>query len=287
MIKTIKSDKLTVSVATLGAEIKSICDNSGNEFVWEGDPAVWSGTAPIMFPICSGLVNDTYTYKGKEYKLTKHGFAKISEFETEHESENELTMLLRSNEKTLAVYPFNFEFRANFKVKDDTLTVTYSVKNLNDDTMYFSVGGHEAYATPEGIEEYDVVFDKNETLVARELDGNILTEKATTVLENDTVFPLDDKYFTEDALVFLKHNSDACTLVHRGGGRTVRVEFPGFDHLLLWHKYGAKYICIEPWNGTAQLPDSDGTLENKFSIRKLAPGAEYSVTHRIIPCINA
>lgn len=285
MLKTIKSDKLTVAVATFGAEIKSICDENGNEFMWEGDPAVWSGTAPIMFPICSGLVNDTYTFKGKEYKLTKHGFAKNSEFVVEHESKNELTMLLCSNDETLAVYPFNFEFRANFKVENGTLLVKYSVKNLNDDTMYFSVGGHEAYATPEGIEEYDVVFDKKETLVTRALDGNLLTENKTTVLSDDTVFPLEDKYFTEDALVFLEHNSDACTLVHRNGSRKVRVEFPGFDHLLLWHKYGAKYICIEPWNGTAQLPDSDGSLENKFSIRKLAAGAEYCVTHTITPSI--
>lgn len=285
MLKTIKTDELTVSVETLGAEIKSIRNKKGNEFMWEGDPAVWSGTAPIMFPICSGLVNDTYTYRGKEYKLTKHGFAKMSEFEIESESESEITMLLRSNSDTLAVYPFEFEFRVNLKVEKGTLLVKYIVKNLNDDTMYFSVGAHEAYATPEGIEEYDVVFDKKETLVANELDGNLLLDKTQTVLTDSTVFPLEDKYFAEDALVFLEHNSDACTLVHRGGTRRVRIEFPGFDHLLIWHKYGAKYICIEPWNGITQRTDSDGTIENKYSIRKLAPGAEYGITHTITPQI--
>ncbi len=285
MLKTIKSDELSVSVATLGAEIRSIRDKSGNEFMWEGDPAVWSGTAPIMFPICSGLVNDTYTYRGREYKLTKHGFAKMSEFEVETESENELTMLLRSNADTLAAYPFEFEFRANFRVEKGTLLVKYSVKNLNDGTMYFSVGAHEAYATPEGIEEYDVVFDKNETLEAYELDGNLLLDKTQTVLTDSAVFPLEDKYFVKDALVFLRHNSDGCTLVHRGGTRRVRIDFPGFDHLLIWHKFGAKYICIEPWNGITQRPDSDGSIENKFSIRKLAPGAEYDITHAITPQI--
>ena len=33
--------------------------------------------------------------------------------------------------------------------------------------MWFSVGGHDGFATPEGIEEYDIIFDKKETLLYR------------------------------------------------------------------------------------------------------------------------
>ena len=77
---TLSNEKITVKINELGAEIRSIlCD--GKEIMWGGDPAIWSGTAPIMFPICGGLKEDKYLYKGNEYILTKHGFAKLSVFE--------------------------------------------------------------------------------------------------------------------------------------------------------------------------------------------------------------
>ena len=62
---TLKNDKLTVKIEELGAEIRSIvCE--GKEYMWGADPTIWSGTAPIMFPICGGLKEDKYLYNGNE-----------------------------------------------------------------------------------------------------------------------------------------------------------------------------------------------------------------------------
>ena len=91
---TLKNDKLTVKIEELGAEIRSIvCE--GKEYMWGADPAIWSGTAPIMFPICGGLKEDKYLYNGNEYTLTKHGFAKLSVFEVEQADEHKAVLLLK------------------------------------------------------------------------------------------------------------------------------------------------------------------------------------------------
>lgn len=281
MIKEIKSNELTVKIDTLGAEIKSVKNRDGVEFMWEGNPDIWSGTAPVMFPICGGLKDDKFTFNGKEYTLTKHGFAKLKEFETESITQNSVTFLLKSDADTLKSYPFEFEFRVFVSVDKNTVTVTYAVKNLNDGTMYFSVGAHEAYATPEGIEAYDIVFDKCENLDAYELDGNLLTYSKNNIVSNSNTLALDDKYFTIDALVFKEHLSNSCTLTQRGGTRRVKVEYDDFRFLLLWHKHLAKYICIEPWNGIPDLIDADGDITHKFGITPLGARKDYSITHKI------
>ena len=281
MLKIIKSEMLTAAIDTHGAELKSVRDEKGNEFMWEANPDVWGNSAPIMFPICGGLKEDKYRYEGKEYTLSKHGFAKLSDFETESISENSVTMLLKSNAETKKKYPFDFEFRAVFSVEGSTLNIMYEVKNLSGGSMYFSLGGHEAYSTPEGIEEYDIVFDKKETLDAFALEGNILSYNKTNIITESEVLALNDDYFKVDALVFKEHNSNSCTLVHRNGTRRVKVEYSDFNQLLLWHKHLAKYICIEPWNGTADCSDANGNIEDKYAIIKLPEKESYRASHSI------
>ena len=79
-IITLKNDSLTVTVSTMGAEIQSVTGNDGHEYMWCGDPSVWGGHAPIMFPICGALKDNQFVHNGKQYTLTKHGFAKLNEF---------------------------------------------------------------------------------------------------------------------------------------------------------------------------------------------------------------
>ena len=162
---TLKNSELTVKVNELGAELRSIVYNN-TEYMWEGKPEIWSGTAPIMFPICGGLKEDKYLLKGKEYTLTKHGFAKLSLFEIESVTDESAIFLLKSSEETKASYPFDFEFRVIYTLSGKSLKVDYKVDNKSADTMYFNVGAHEAYATPEGIEDYDVLFVEEQTLNA-------------------------------------------------------------------------------------------------------------------------
>ena len=108
MINTVKNDTLEISVSTLGAELQSM-KYKGDELLWQDTEGIWNAHSPILFPIVGRLKNDRFTVDGKEYVLTKHGFARDSVFDlVEHTSES-VTYVLESSEDTLNKYPFEFK----------------------------------------------------------------------------------------------------------------------------------------------------------------------------------
>ncbi len=278
MVKLTNST-ITAEIAALGAELQSLKLN-GAEYLWNGDPAYWTGRAPVLFPICGGVADDTYTYGGKKYRLPKHGFARKREFTLESASDNAATFLLRSDDDTRGGYPFEFELRARYALYGATLVADYMATNTGECDMLFSVGAHEGYACPEGIAAYDLVFERPENLRANVLHGNLLGRDTIPVLEGDTL-ALDPRYFEVDALVFTDVKSRKVTLRNRATGRSVEVRFDGFPYLLIWQKHNAPYICIEPWCGLPDYIDGDGTLAGKAGIITAAPGETIVRTHTV------
>ncbi len=100
--------------------------------------------------------------------------------------------------------------------------------------MYFSIGAHEAYACPGGIEEYTVCFDKPQTLSTCELDGNFINNNKINIITDSKTLPLKKEYFEVDALVFDDIKFDTVTLIKNDGSRRIKVEFPGFRVSALW-----------------------------------------------------
>lgn len=281
-IITLKTNLLEVKISTLGAELQSVKSiKSGEEFLWQGDPAVWSGKAPILFPICGGLKEDRYTFCGAEYTLSKHGFLRKSHFEVEKAEESRAVCLFKSNEETKKSYPFDFEFRAIFEAEENKLKITYNIKNLSKKDMFYSAGAHEAYSCPEGIEEYTVEFEKKENLDASVLDGNLLSDEFVRIAENTDTLPLKKEYFEIDALVFKNIKSRALTLKKSNSAKKIKVEFADFKYLLLWHKYDSKYMCIEPWTGIPDVCGLGFEIEKKEGITSLESGGEKSLVHTI------
>ena len=279
-IITLQNDHLTVDISTRGAEILSVRSARGTEFIWEGDPAVWAGHAPIMFPICGGLKEDSYFLNGRQYQQQKHGYIRFEEFTPVRVSACEAVLAATHNEETLKTFPWQYTFTASFCLEGDGLAVTYAVENRDSSTMYFSVGGHEAYATPEGVDAYEIAFEKDEQLAVNSLHGNLLGHDRHPIA-SCRVLPLNKEFFAVDALIFEELCSRAVTLRHKDGRRAVRVEFPGFDHLLLWQKYDAPYLCVEPWTGMPDFIDSDNDITHKPYITALEAGKSYAVTHTI------
>ncbi len=276
----LKNNVLSVDISTKGAEMKKITVN-GEDRLWNGNPAFWTGTAPVMFPVCGGLPEDKFTYKGREYTLPKHGFAKNMEFEVEKQTALSAVFLLRSNQETLPVYPWDFEFRITYTLHGGCIRIDYCVKNLSDETMYVSPGAHEAYACPEGIEDYDVIFERKETLNACGLDGNLIDDTLTPIIKDTDTLPLYYRYFAVDALVFKDLKSRSATLRNRKTGKSVTVDFDGFDYFLLWTKPGAGYICMEPWAGIPPRVGSGKEIAEKEGINTVAPKESLKLTHSI------
>lgn len=280
-LTTIKNEFLTVTVNSLGAELTSVKDKNGKEFMWCGDESIWSGHAPVLFPICGGLKGDKFTYNGKEYSLQKHGYARNSEFTLKEAGADFLTYSLKSTDETKKQYPFDYEFIVSFTLEKNSIKVMYKVINLTDGEMYANFGGHEAYACPGGIENYKVLFEKKENLMSCDLDGNCFKYSATSLGENTDTLELKDDLFEVDAQSFLTLKSEKVTLVEKNSERKITVCFPGFPYLLLWAKYKAPYLCIEPWTGIPDRVDADGDITKKEGIVKIEKGGVFEKTRTI------
>ena len=276
----LKNKDAIVKINPIGAELKSmVCYNT--RYIWEGNEENWKLSAPLMFPICGGLKDDKYFYCGKEYLLEKHGYIRFKTFEVEKISETSVTLLHKSDEQTKTSYPFDYELRVVYSLINKTLKIDYLVKNVSDETMYFSIGSHEGYYTPEGIEDYDVIFPQNETLTSNILYGNLLSSQQLPIIKDTNVLPLYNKYFMVDALVFRDIKSRSATLRNRKTGKSVRVDFPDDKYFLLWQKPNAPFICLEPWSGIADRVGSSFDITKKEGIMTLGSNCEYTHTHSI------
>ncbi len=279
---TLSNQQLTVTINPLGAELMSI-KHAGKEFLWQGDPAVWSGRAPIMFPICGEQSEGGYLADGATYRFAKrHGFARTSTFEVESATDTTATLVLRDNAETRAMYPYAFVFRVTFTLDENTISVTYAVENPDDKPMYCSVGAHEAYACPEGIDAYEVVFEQPEAADRYLLDDNgHLTGETAPIFENTVVYAPKAADFELDAVVTKTFKSRRVVLRQRDGGRQVTVAFPDHPYVLFWQKPGAPYLCIEPWCGVAQSVGGDRRIEKFEGINEIAPHDVFTRTHTI------
>lgn len=276
------SGSLKAVVNTHGAELMSVKSINGTDFLWTGDGKVWGNTAPVLFPVCGTLKEDKYLYKGKEYSLGIHGFAREMDFEVEECTQSRAVLLLCSSPETKKSYPFDFEFRVIFELEERTLHITYSAKNLSDEDMYFAFGSHEGYNTPGGFEDFELVFEKEEEFNTYTLVGRYLSKENIKRSETGKVLPLRFGMFDKGGYFLYGLNSESVTLRHKKSGRSVKVDFPGHDYLTLWSvDFDQKYICIEPWCGTFDFIGSSYNIEEKEGAKRLASGEIFTRTHSV------
>src|SRR4051812_44432303 len=114
------NDQLQIVIAEKGAELQHIIrKDSQLEYLWNADPAFWAKKSPVLFPIVGTLKNNTYTYKGKNYTLGRHGFARDHVFTIEEQTNTRVVFTLTDTEHTLPVYPFNFKFSVVYTLDGD------------------------------------------------------------------------------------------------------------------------------------------------------------------------
>lgn len=277
-LTTLKNNLITVAIASKGAEMQSILDKDGNERLWQGDAKYWTGRAPMMFPICGGLKDDIYYLDGVKYEMPKHGYVRQLEWTVESAETDKAVFLMTEKHPG---FPFEYKLRATYELVGSSVKITYTMLNKDTRSYYFSIGSHEAYATPGGLEAYTVQFEQPETLANYTLAGNLLNKEPVIMGENATELPLKTEYFAVDALVFPTLKSRSVTLVNSVNDRKIKVDYEGMSTFMLWTKPGAEYICLEPWCNCPDFVDSDQQIEHKPGMMCIQPGETVVKTHTI------
>lgn len=279
----LKKGGLRAVARTLGGELVSLRDERGQEYIWEGDPAFWSGQNPILFPIVGSLKDGTVETGGKRCEMGRHGFARGMEFTLAERGEDFVTLELRENPETLTRYPFPFSLSVTHRLLEDGFSTTFTVTNTGTAPMPFCVGGHTAIRIPEGerFEDYELLFDEKEEADSHLLspEGIILHDGRKPMLDGSGRIALSYDDFAEmDTIIFSMLRSGNVSLVHRETGRGVRLDFRQFPMVAFWTKPGAPFLCMEPWHGCAAWDNETGKFEDKPFCAVLQPGNEKSLT---------
>lgn len=277
----ITNGDLTARINPLGAELWSVTDAQGREYMTDADPAFWGGHAPLLFPIVGSLNGDVLRRDGHEYVLPRHGFARRSMFAPVHVDATSARFRLTDSPDTRAVYPFGFVLEMAFRLDGMTLAMEATVANPNAQALPFSFGYHPAFAwpLPGGADKpaHKLVFECDEPQDVRRVAGGtgvLLPEgEATPVKGRELV--LSEDLFRADALIWDSLASRALSY-GADGGAWLDIAFPDTPALGLWQVPGARYVCIEPWAGHADPEGFDGDFREKPGVVLLEPGATRS-----------
>jgi len=276
---TIASGALTARVHPLGAELWSLRDAQGREFMTDADPAFWTGHAPLLFPIVGALAEDRYRIDGDTFTLPRHGFARRMPFELAARDDDRVTFRLTDSAATCAVYPFAFVLEMAFVVDGATLRMTATVSNPGARPLPFAFGYHPAFAWPlpggAAKAAHRVVFEKDEPGALRVLDAasGLIAAKPRVTPVKGRELALSPDLFAADALIWDDLASRALSY-GADGGSWLDIAFPDMPMLGLWQKPGAHYLCIEPWQGHADAVGFAGDFREKPGVVLLPPGEQ-------------
>ena len=283
----IKNEHIKVKIKSFGAELNSLQKiDEDLEYIWQGDSKYWNRHSPILFPIVGRLKNDSYTYQNQKYNMTQHGFARDKEFEVIKNEADFMEFRLKSDEKTLEIYPFSFELYLSYKLEKNSLIVSYKVINKSDDKMLFSIGAHPAFnwtlKEDEKKEDYFLEFENIKQTKRYFLNDKGLVYDSVDLKIIDNKIALNEELFKNDALVFNDSNIKILTLKNSNNKNFVKLEFKNFPYLGIWSKpSGAPFVCIEPWFGVADEDSSKQNFEDKKGLISLEKNEIFSCFYSI------
>ena len=289
-IYVLENEQLKVTIRGKSAELTSIVKKeTGVEYLWCADSKYWGWSSPILFPIVGNVREKTYTYRGNQYHLNQHGFARNQEFAFVSQTEEEIWFALEDSEETREVYPFAFRLEVGYVLKENQLQVCWKVKNTDDKTLHFSIGAHPAFMCPldqkgEQSDYYMGFETKEKALTYRliEASSSLIDPKEYTLELEDGMHRIEKERFDLDALIIENHQTGKMFLAGPDKVPYVTVDFdaPLFG---VWSPAGkgAPFVCIEPWYGRSDMNTFYGTLEEREYSNQAEPGEVFEASYKI------
>ncbi|MBL8689126.1 MAG: aldose 1-epimerase family protein [Rhodospirillaceae bacterium] len=279
---TLSAEGASAVVAGDGAELRSWRPKGGPELMWPGDPAHWPFWAPILFPIVGYLKDDTYRWRGRAYRMFRHGFTRFKPFARVLSDSHQVTWTLVDDEQTRAEYPFAFRLTLDYELSATTLDVGFAVENRGQEPMPYAAGFHPAFNWPfagGAREDYRVEFDADEATAIPAITATGLVRRSSRPSPlTGRRLDLRPELFADGAFVFPDARSCEMTFAAKDGSALVMTA-EGFPHLVVWAKPAAPYVSLEAWSGHSDYEDTNGDFATKPSMHLLPPGetAQHSV----------
>ena len=283
---TIGNGQLAVAVETTGAELQSLKTSDGAEWLWQGDPAVWSGRAPILFPVVGRTPEGFITVGGVKFPIGNHGFARSSIFSVVDHSSDSVRLRILDSAATWKSFPFALSLDLVFALEGGTLVNRAEVKNTGKIPMPFSFGFHPAFQWPlpggEGKPHWLTLADGEKPPTHRLGDKLVLATAVEPSMFVQGRYLPKAQDFERDAIIIEKIASSSVTFGVDGGPQ-IEVGWQGLSSLGIWQKPGASYLCIEPWQGLPPWVGGSVALEDRPGGVTLAPGTTRTFTMTVTP----
>ena len=281
----LKSDHLDVEFQTLGGALSSIKDKEGVEYLWQGDPTYWSGQAPVLFPICGSVRNDTVFYdkedgSQKEGKIPRHGLVRKKDFTLVEQTDNSVTFAIEDDEEMYANYPYHFRLEITYTVTGKTIRTQYKVYNKElEKSMPYFIGGHPGFNCPllggEVYEDYYLEFEKPETCTVPKPfpeTGMLDLKDRNSWLNNQKEIDLNYDFFSYDAVTLDELESRTVALRSRKHDKGLKLHFKEFPNLIVWSALNkGPFIALEPWSGLSTSIEEGDRLEDKKDVKIIKP----------------
>ena len=286
MINALRSSFLTVSINSLGAEICSVKNTNGLEFIWQADAEIWARHAPVLFPIVGKLKDNSFIFENNTYELPQHGFARDLEFELLEKNNSSCTFQLSSSGQSKKKYPFDFIFQINYRLDKNKLVTNYKIVNPANKIIYFSVGAHPGFKCPllpdETFEDYYLEFESSSYKKTELRDGLLREEKKTFTVKDNKLF-LSKHVFDNDALVFENSQVRSIRLCSSRSPHKIILTCNDWPYFGIWSKKNcSNFVCLEPWFGIADTENSNQQLDQKKGIIKLEARKEFNCSFSVI-----
>lgn len=278
---SIASAELSVQLAAHGAELTSLRDADGIEFLWQAGPE-WRRHAPVLFPIIGRVPGDTIHHDGVDYGLTQHGFARDRDFALAGIAADEAVFRLASDTETRAKWPFDFALTIAYAISGASLAITQTVANTGSVDFGASVGNHPAfgYPLPGATGAHSVEFAQAEPEGYKRAPENLLLAERYPAPFVDGALPVDESLFEDGVLIFDEPKRRTLRLVAEGA-RTVTIDTGDFDVVGVWKPVGAPFLCLEPWRSIPTPEGWDGDIVDKPAQFTLHPGESRSFSYTI------
>lgn len=283
-IHHLENERIRIRVSDNGAELQSLTDRqSDREWMWQGNPAFWPRTSPVLFPIVGKLANNELRHLGNKYPLPQHGFARDRRFLLNESGDGRLKFLLVSDQDSLKIFPFDFSLEISYQLIENQLKVHYQVENPGEVDLPFSIGAHPGFSLHGWpSRKFILEFEKEEILQCISLKEGLLDfSKINSIQLENRQLEITDSLFERDALVIRKADAGWIAVKSPEDAAELRLHSDHFPWLGIWSKPGAPFVCIEPWYGHADPLGFTEDFPKKPGIIVLPPGRRFGCSFRI------